>query len=377
MKKISLIIVLILILTSFYKINEINYKNHLEIKKSIVNHPENLPTKETADNTSLWFKNVRADIYRLQAIQYIWWNAIHSEYKKYLYIMLDLITHLNPYFEHPYIIWEFLLPDYNQRYENLSEEEQKKYIMQGIQLWKKWIKNFCNMDKIELIKEESNLLKLWENDELKNPCKVYSIPYFLAYINYFYNKDPIEASLYYKIASMNEDAPEWSKIMAAIMQWKWWNREKSYFMFLNIAKSLNSNDEICLSYANTLEQIWVWVFYNKNINLDAKLIQQIEESRKNALWEFNSENEEKILSDMECANYVNKATRELNLAYIEQANESFKSDHEWRSAINAQGLYNEWYIDFLPTDFQQYEDYWIIYEYNKETWNYDYSMWKY
>jgi hypothetical protein len=71
MKKIGVIIVLLLILTGLYNINELNYINHLEIKQSIVNHPENLPTKETAENTSFGFKNLRADFYRLQAIQYI------------------------------------------------------------------------------------------------------------------------------------------------------------------------------------------------------------------------------------------------------------------------------------------------------------------
>jgi hypothetical protein len=42
--------------------------------------------------------------------------------------MIDIITHLNPYFEHPYIIGELLLPEYNERYENKTTEEQKKDI---------------------------------------------------------------------------------------------------------------------------------------------------------------------------------------------------------------------------------------------------------
>jgi len=48
--------------------------------------------------------------------------------------MLDLITELNPYFEHPYIIGELLLPNYNYRYENLTQEEQNININQGIQI---------------------------------------------------------------------------------------------------------------------------------------------------------------------------------------------------------------------------------------------------
>lgn len=374
MKKIGVIILLLLILTGLYKINELNYINHLEIKQSIVKHPENLPTKQTAENTSFGFKNLRADFYWLEAIQYIGSNAISSEYKKYLFIMLDLITHLNPYFEHPYIIGQLLLPDYNERYEKLTKDEQNKYTNQGIELGQKWIRNFCNQDKINLIKNENDLNKLWADNTLKNPCKTYSIPYYLAYVYFQYKKDPTNASLYYKISSLNEDAPEWAKIMTAIMQWKWWNREKSYFMFLNIAKSLKSTDEVCLNFANNLEKIWIWIFYNKNLKLDENVIKQLWILRDKIFWKFDEKKEEKILSDMECWNYVNKAIRELNLSFIEKANEEYKKSNNWKNAIDAKELFDKWYIKYLPTDFQQYKDYWIFYEYNPDIWNFDYKM---
>ena len=146
-KKLIIITLILLTLFWFYKVNSLNYWKHIEIKKNYVSHPENLPTKELAVNTSFWFKNLRADIYWLETIQYIGWNAIWSEYKKYLYIILDLITELNPYFEHPYSIWQLLLPSYNERYEDLSKEEQEKNINEAIKLWLKWIKNFCDIEK--------------------------------------------------------------------------------------------------------------------------------------------------------------------------------------------------------------------------------------
>jgi hypothetical protein len=51
-----------------------------------------------------------------------------AEYKKYLYKILNLVTDLNPYFEHPYVIGQLLLPDYNYRYEKLDDKEQEKHI---------------------------------------------------------------------------------------------------------------------------------------------------------------------------------------------------------------------------------------------------------
>jgi hypothetical protein len=42
--------------------------------------------------------------------------------------MIDLITELNPYFEHPYSIGQLLLPSYNERYEDLDKNEQERNI---------------------------------------------------------------------------------------------------------------------------------------------------------------------------------------------------------------------------------------------------------
>ena len=379
MKKIVFIIILLVILTGFYNINNANYSKHQDIKRNLVEHPENLPTKQTAVNTSFWFKNLRADLYWLQTIQYIWWNAISSDYKKYLYHITDLVTELNPYFEHPYLVAQLLLPSYNERYEKLEEKDVIKYEDQAVSLWLKWVENFCpDREKLDKIINENDLQKIWTNEEFKDPCREFMVPYYLAYIYYFYKKDPLEASKYYKIASANTNALWWAKVMAAIMQWKWWNREKSFFMFLNLAKYMQSGDLACNAFSQELENIWVWLFLKHNIALDWKLLKAIEETRNKTFWDFNEEDEEKILSDTECSNYVNKAIRELNLAYVEIWNQKFMNTHpEWLPARHAAALYEEWYLDYLPIDFQQYEDYWIIYEYNYETKNYDYSMWTY
>jgi len=48
--------------------------------------------------------------------------------------VLDTITELNPYFEHPYLIGQLLLPGSNQRYENLTEEEIQKHNKQAEEL---------------------------------------------------------------------------------------------------------------------------------------------------------------------------------------------------------------------------------------------------
>lgn len=357
----------------FYIVNDLNYTKHIQIKSSYIKHPEKLPTKETALKTSLWFKNLKADMYRLETIQYIWWNAIWSEYKKYLFIILDLITELNPYFEHPYIIGQLLLPSYNERYEDLSKDEQENNIQQWVDLWLKWIKNFCDEKKIELIKNEFDLQKLWTDEKYKDPCRNYNIPNYLAYIYYYYKNDPINAALYYKVASAIKDSNEWAKIMAAIMSGKWWNREKSYFMFLNIAKYIEKDDVECLNLANKLESAWAEIFVNKKVDLNWTILKNIDNERKKIFWEFSEDKEEDVLSDTKCKNYVNKSIRELNLYYVEKANKKYFTE-KWTNSKSAKVLFDNWYLDYLPVDFQQYKDYGIIYYYNNDIKNYDYKM---
>jgi hypothetical protein len=50
--KTTILLLFITTLISFYKINNNNYNKYKEVKKSFVKHPENLPTKNTAINTS-------------------------------------------------------------------------------------------------------------------------------------------------------------------------------------------------------------------------------------------------------------------------------------------------------------------------------------
>ncbi|PID87465.1 hypothetical protein CSB07_01500 [Candidatus Gracilibacteria bacterium] len=375
MKKILFILMLIFILFNFYKINLSNYSKSKEIQDNLVKHPENLPTKEFALKTSFGFKNVRADIYRLKTIQYIGSNAVSSEYKKYLYFITDLITELNPNFKHPYIVSELLLPSTNHN-ESLNVDVVEKHINEAEKIGLKGIKNFCDEEKIEKIKDEYDLNKIWILDKYRKPCSNYQIPYYLAYIYYFYKKDPLKSSLYYKVASASNTELDGIKVMAAIMQGKGGNREKSFFMFLNIARTIENENETCNKFSSDLEKAGVQIF-KKNYPLNGKFIKDMGDWRNKLFGKFNPDKELEELSDTKCSNYINKAVRELNLYYLEKANEKFKKNNNGLSARNAKVLFNQGYIDYLPIDFQQYEEQGIIYEYNPDTGFFDYEMGKY
>lgn len=374
MKLIGTLIFFITCLVAFFHINEKNYIVHKKIKQDIVNHPELLPSKETAKFSSMGFKNLMADLYWLQAIQYIWGNALKAEYKKYLFVILDLITELNPYFESPYIVGQLLLPDHNYRYENKSDEEQLKNIIEGEKLWLKWVKNFCNQDIVNAIFKEDDLRKIWKEEGYTNACSSYKLPYYLAYIYFFYKNEPTVASNYYKVASSQDDAPSWARILAAIMQWKWGDREKSLFMFLSLAENVESNASACKQMSQELQQIYIGLA-NKQIELDGKLIESVQLTRDQVFPKFSEEKEQEILDDTKCTNFLHKAIRELNLLYVEKGNEVFQKNHpKWLPARDAEALFEQWFIDFLPIDYQQYGDYGIVYEYNYDVWAFDYKM---
>lgn len=349
-----------------------NYEKHREIKFQLVKHPENLPKPELAAKTTFGFSNVIADKYWLQTIQYIGGNAISSEYKKFLFVILDLVTTLNPYFEHPYIIGMLLLPGNDYQFDgDDSKEAEEKYTSQAITIWLKWIENFCDKEKIDLIDAEFDLTKLWSDPQFKNPCKSDMIPFSLAFVYYYYMKQPLEAAKYYKVASAIDDSLEWAKIMSAIMQGKGWDREKSIYMFLNMGKSIE-DDLVCRGLSTQIENIMNGLTSGQ-LPLTGQLISDIWDARTDVFWEFSDETKEIAMSDTSCQNYVNKAVRELNLLYLELGNKAMMSDNWGIPAKDWEELLEKWYIDYNPVDFQQYEDYGIRYDYNEETGNFDYG----
>lgn len=165
--------------------------------------------------------------------------------------------------------------------------------------------------------------------------------------------------------------------MAAIMQWKSWNREKSYFMFLNLAKFIHSEDEMCQEFSKNLEAVGINVFLNKSIPLDEKIIQTVWSLRDKVFGKFDEKKETELLSNTACSNYVNKAVRELNLEYVSRANKKYEQDHRGEHSATAKELFDKGYIKYLPIDFQQYKTYGIIYEYDSDIQNYDYKMGNY
>ncbi len=371
-KNIFIIIIFLLVLYWFYNINEKNYKIHRFLLLNKVNHPEYIPDSQVAKINSFWFKQLKADIYWLETIQYIGSNAVSADYKKYLYKMINLITDLSPNFEKPYFIWELLLPDYNPRYEKWTENEKNKdkNILEAEKIWLKWIKNFCDLKKVELIKKEYNIKKIQTEKKYKNPCKSYKIPFNLAYIYFFYKHDSKNASDFYKVTSAIDNSPQWASILAAIMQGRTWDRIKAISMFINMInpKELKKDD---LKIYNIFSKMINWVLYGK-IPLNKNTLEILNNSLKKILA-FSSDEKNSSLSWEDWKEYIRKSIRELNLYYIEQADKKYFKKYQKHSK-DARELYDKWFLDYFPIDYQQYDDYWIAYIYDEDIKNYNAKM---
>lgn len=388
LKKVLIVFLSLGVSTIFFFIqNKINYPVHLYSRDNLIKHPELIPKKEVVKLTSFWFDNLISDFYWLYTIQYIWDNAIWWDYKKYLYSLLDFITDINPQFIYPYKIWELILPP-TKWYEKIPEDLQTQNSLQAEKIWLKWIKNTCDLSKIEAIKKETDLKKIWTDTKYKNPCKDYNVPYYLAYIYYWTLNKPLESSLYYKITSANEDAPSWTKWLAAIMQWKAWDRQKSIYMFLNLAETVvypksKEKQEICSKNSNELKNFLTPILFDKNYSkyLDSNLLKQVEIFRQEIakVLEEDKIDYSKWVLEEYCSSYINKATRELNLQYIEEADKKFFEKFKYH-AKDPEMLLEKWFIDYIPKDFQitknkDWKKEGIIYYYDFENNSWSYKMW--
>ncbi|MBP9812471.1 hypothetical protein KBC86_03750 [Candidatus Gracilibacteria bacterium] len=371
-------LLVILSIGVFVYSSEMNYKQHTDTKRAFVNHPEFIPTAEVVGLSAGGFQNIVADAYWLSAIQYIGSNALSSQYKAYLYAMLNLITDLNPHFTYPYQIGELLLPSFNYRYESLSEAEIQKNTDQAIQIGLKGLRENCDAVKVEKARNEFDLKKLWTDESYKNSCSDPMIPYYLGYIYYWNLHDGAKSSEYYRIASTNTDAPTGARIMAAIMQGKSGDREKAIIMLLSLAESIEGNkNSLCQGLSRELGESLLGAFDAK-ATLTGAGLRMIESARQEMIKKLEEQGVDPTTGqnvDNFCSTYLNKAVREMNLSYLEQADAKYFQDKK-EHAETPEILLKNKYIDYSPIDFQQDNKakQGIEYFYSTEINNWDYRM---
>ncbi len=98
------------------------------------------------------------------------------------------------------------------------EQRIKSHIItnKAIELGEKGLTTLCDSTKIEKIKILPISESLWNDTVLRNPCASGMLPYYMGFATYEMGENKAKASEYYKIASMNDDAPQASRILSIL-----------------------------------------------------------------------------------------------------------------------------------------------------------------
>jgi hypothetical protein len=375
----SSVLLFVLYFPSVYFANNMAYKYVTAIKYEKVEHPEFLFASDQTRLFSFGARETIADLYWIGLIQYIGGNVIQADYKKYMARIVDLVTDLSPKFSYPVEVSLILLPDSNKLYETYSDDEVNSQRKSAINLGEKMMSQSCDPEKLKKIEQTSNLQDLLEKKELRNPCSNGMIPYYMGYVYYFNENNPAKSAEYYKIATTQDDAPEFARNMYAIMSGKWGERQKSIALFLSLAGNDKKENSLCSDGIKQMRDILGWWDFESAVT-NPSFIQAVNKLYGQITKETlkNDANTKDNIMNNTCLSSIGKATREVNLAYIEHYDDIYFQQHQ-EHARDAQDLLKKKWIPYLPKDFQQDGDdnLEVIYFYNQETKAWDYKRGRY
>lgn len=227
------------------------------------------------------------------------------------------------------------------------------------------LEKFCQKDSLNEISLINDLKTLYNSYPKKDICIDYRIPASIWYYYFFYKKDIKRAIDYYKLASVsvyiddenyNLGYYEGSPILWSIFEQRLWSYQRSFSLFLELYENdRNIKTSSCGEFYDILKE------YSGKFNnaLSWRDVQYINEKRTILLWEYDGHNN--------CSEKLNQSLRAINLYYLNQAFiKSKEIVSSWSLLSTPEQLYGEWFIDYIPLDYDQNDDYWIVYEYNPD-----------
>lgn len=286
----------------------------------------------------MWHTTSYASWLWLNLIQYIGDNIGGNRFLEFSHSMLTQITTLHPYFTRPYEIDLILTP--LSAWENMTAEYRSKNKIitnKAIELGKKWLATLCDKNKLEKIKKSEISEKLWNNQELRNPCTSGMLPYYLAFTTYQTGDDKSLASEYYKIASMNDDAPKASRILSILSLSAEWDYMASALNFALIGSIwYDPEPYTCKTLANSLIQD----ISNKK-PVDISWVNELQKKENNLKDSRVEDNPLSQLSD-NCYDMTTRSIKEIYLGYIATL-------AKWTSAKNGEDLIKLGKLTKIPT----------------------------
>ena len=182
-------------------------------------------------------ENLYADITWIRLIQFIADNMGNGKYLEFTHTILSHITKISPYFERAYEADLLFAPTIFAEEEGPDIEKYKQLTQGIVSHAEVSLPLFCDMKKVEIIANSSISEKLWQRSDLKNPCSSGKIAYYMASRLLNDLHDGKKASIYYTLASMHDDVPEVSRILAILALSENGQYDKSALTFLLLAQN--------------------------------------------------------------------------------------------------------------------------------------------
>lgn len=341
MKKIliSIAILLSLIFSSWgflYFGTGIWYKDYVKWWEYRRLHPDLVPSPILIKAFDMGHTSSYASFTWLSLIQYIADNVAGNEFLGFSHTILNQITTLHPYFVRPYEIDLILSP--LSRWENLDPKEGIKnieYTKKAIELGKKWIDQLCDKEKIEKIKKRNISENPMNDPSLRNPCASGMLPYYVAFAIYQMGDNKSEASLYYQIASMNDDGPTASQLLGILALSGEWDYMASAMNFALVWSSgYDVEPYTCHDFTRSLLQ-----YINKK-ELPLSTIRDLDK-KANSLKDTRDPKNPLSRTNDNCYDMANRSIKELYLGHISKVASG-------STAENGKDLIKLWLFKTLP-----------------------------
>jgi hypothetical protein len=306
-----------------------------------VAHPDFIPSRSSVAIGGVGYDAAIGDSYWLETIQYIGAHAVGAEYKKYLAALLGLITDIDPRMTSAYTLGQTLLPTLPG-----SDAASDEHLAAAIALGHKGLANLCDARKLALIARRSDIPQP-ADPEVRDPCATPWIALYLGYDYYFYADEPEKALEYYKIAAAHSDAPPGVRTLATTMAADAGDPAAAARMLLSLARAPADAAPACSQMAGTLE-----LLYDRNFRngfLEYSFIEPVRAAGKFV----DAYEREKTPEAQVCREYLMRFERMVQLMHAQQADIAYSQAHSGVHAPDADTLFRDGYLPYLPVDFQR------------------------
>lgn len=299
-------------------------------------HPDLIPDARTVHLLAMGHDTTYADIFWIQLIQFIGDNIGNGKYLDFTHTILSNITELHPYFTRAYemdlLMAPILYPDTDEKKTAIIRQKIEDILAHG----EKWIQILCDTGKLVTISSLPIGTALWDRKDLKNPCLSGMIPYYLGYQDNNLH-DWAKSEYYYKIASMQDDAPWASRFLAILAKSNEWNYLDSALSFLLIgADGYDPEPFVCKQIAKDIVKDLL-----KKRKIDGWWIRKIE-GLESKLTNTKDTKKPESYATNNCFDSTERGIKQIYIDYISEIAKKYPD------VSDAKELVKKWVISHIP-----------------------------